>query len=681
MDMSFLVRHGRASFAIGLILRLGLLVLAIPVTYQTWFVPFLTQAWPAHLLDPWSSFLAAHGPSVAFPYGPLYVLVFGPLTALGGLVSPKGAAFGLGATVFILDFLLYRALRGAVRPDQHYVVTYGYWISPIVLYVCYWHGQLDTLPVLLLTISLLLLKARRFTRSGLMLGLAAAAKLSMGISIPFVWIYAISARRLRGIAVRLVLSTLAGTATLLPFLASRGFRQMVLGTPEKDKAFSLAMQYGDHAFYIMPMAFAGLVFATWRIRRFNFEILFNLVGVGFFVLFLLTPASPGWALWLLPFIVVHLTRAIATGWLLTLAFSTLFVAFHLVTSTGASVLGQPMELPLVPPRIIDLLLSAYLAAGAAIAFHMLRLGLLSNPFYLMSRQPIAVGVAGDSGSGKDTLAEALRDVFGPAATSMISGDDYHAWDRHKPMWRALTHLNPRANNLRRFGEDVRALRRGRTVQSPHYDHSTGRMTKPRSIRAADVVIASGLHTLHMPELNIAFDLKIFLAMDEELRRYFKIRRDVRVRGHTLESVIASLDQREPDCERYIRPQAAAADMVLSLVPVDQREIADPLGGALNPQMALAIETAPTADLVSLTRVLIGLAGLRVATETRDDGRLRIVVEGEPSSEDVAAAASVLSPDAADFLALEPQWRGGLTGVMQLAVVDQISQKMQSTGKI
>ena len=31
----------------------------------------------------------------------------------------------------------------------------------------------------------------------------------------------------------------------------------------------------------------------------------------------------------------------------------------------------------------------------------------------------------------------------------LSGDDYHLWDRQKPIWQVMTHLNP-TNDLRDF---------------------------------------------------------------------------------------------------------------------------------------------------------------------------------------------------------------------------------------
>ena len=52
------------------------------------------------------------------------------------------------------------------------------------------------------------------------------------------------------------------------------------------------------------------------------------------------------------------------------------------------------------------------------------------------------------------------------------------------------------------------------------------MTKPRLIKSNQFILVSGLHTFSLPITRDACNLKIFLDIDEDLRRFFKIRRDV-----------------------------------------------------------------------------------------------------------------------------------------------------------
>ena len=68
-----------------------------------------------------------------------------------------------------------------------------------------------------------------------------------------------------------------------------------------------------------------------------------------------------------------------------------------------------------------------------------------------------IGISGDSGSGKDTLARGTGALFGCEQTTQLSGDDYHLAERHDPLWERMTHLDPAANDLARLAADVAAL--------------------------------------------------------------------------------------------------------------------------------------------------------------------------------------------------------------------------------
>jgi len=286
-----------------------------------------------------------------------------------------------------------------------------------------------------------------------------------------------------------------------------------------------------------------------------------------------------------------------------------------------------------------------------------------------------VGVAGDSGAGKDTFADAITGLFGEHSVVKLSGDDYHLWDRQKPMWQVMTHLNPMANNLEGFCNDLLSLTDGKSVLCRHYDHQKGRRSKSFQIESNDFIIASGLHALYLPAIRVCYNLKIYLDIDEGLRRYFKLKRDVQQRGHTVEQVLSSFENRDRDSERFIRPQSNHADLILSLQPNHSRMLEDwndkhPL------RLKLVVSTRNGFNELSIHRVLVGVCGLHVDISAENDGAdIKMTIEGEVSSPDIAMAADILCPRVLEFLDIPPKWKDGMLGLMQLITLSHISQAL------
>jgi hypothetical protein len=236
-----------------------------------------------------------------------------------------------------------------------------------------------------------------------------------------------------------------------------------------------------------------------------------------------------------------------------------------------------------------------------------------------------------------------------------------------------THLNPAANRLRELTDDVMALTLGRSIQCRYYDHGSGRFEPTRSKHYNDVVLVSGLHTLYAPELRSALDVKIFLDMDERLRRYWQIERDTRERGHDRAEVEARLARREPDLQRYIRPQAAHADLVLRLEPREEVAL-DAADGAGAPPLRLRSTIRSGLQIDEVSR-LIGVFSFAETEVERADGSGETLFrfEGEDlSGADVAEIVKLLVPHWDELIAIEPHFDDGVTGVMQLLVLMQIS---------
>ncbi len=315
------------------------------------------------------------------------------------------------------------------------------------------------------------------------------------------------------------------------------------------------------------------------------------------------------------------------------------------------------------------------ATGIILVMRIWRETVSRNDYFRLSRKPFVIGIAGDSGAGKDTFSDAIKGLFGSHSVTTLSGDDYHLWDRQKPMWQVMTHLNPMANDLERFANDLVALTDGKSIQSKRYEHKTGRMSRPFSIKSNDIIVASGLHALYLPILRECYNLSVYLDIDENLRRHFKLQRDVHIRGHVVESVLSAFDIREPDSARFIRPQASHANLVLSLQPIHPRVLED-LDEKQPLRFKLVARSHHGINELSLTRVLVGVCGLHVdMLVNSDSSEIELRIEGDTSAQDIALAAQMICPRIFEFLDIHPKWQDGVMGLMQLITLSHINQAL------
>ena len=80
------------------------------------------------------------------------------------------------------------------------------------------------------------------------------------------------------------------------------------------------------------------------------------------------------------------------------------------------------------------------------------------------------------------------------------------------------------------------LIKGNTIAVRYYNHKDWKKSRITKLKSNDIILSSCLHALFLPSMRKCYDLKIFLDMDEDLRQYFKTKRDVLQRGHSLNDV-------------------------------------------------------------------------------------------------------------------------------------------------
>ena len=185
---------------------------------------------------------------------------------------------------------------------------------------------------------------------------------------------------------------------------------------------------------------------------------------------------------------------------------------------------------------------------------------------IIARSPLVfvIGVAGDSGSGKTTFTNAIRQIFGPDLVATITLDDYHKYDREERRRLDITPLHPDANNLAQLETDVARLKEGYAITKPVYNHTTGTFDPPVPFASKKIIILEGLHTLFTPRLRELLDFSVFVDPDQEVKYAWKQKRDTNNRGYSPAEVTEEITRRETDYEAFIAPQRCLADAVIRI---------------------------------------------------------------------------------------------------------------------
>jgi uridine kinase len=673
-DLQALLRS--PLFLAGAAVRLACLPFFGSSYLTDFFVPFLDTAVLNPSANPWSL-----SPPHFFPYGSvLFALLFAPRYLAHLLVG--NAALGTGplglalvkAPLFALDaWLLVLLTRFSPRRTRRLLVYY--WLNPVLFFITYLHGQLDVAAIAFLVASLLLLVRRSTAGSALAMAAATLCKFQVVLVVPLLLVYLwnrhFARAALRRIAVWTAWWAAVSVVGFLPVLRVGHLLYVTTGSPEAFRLFAARLDLGQgRVLYLGVVAVLLLLGRLCLSTRITEEGLFYGAAALLGSLVAVTDAAPGWFYWVLPFLALFFATQDLAPRSLHWTLVALYL-FYFVVLPGR----------VAPASLVDGLAFTAMQASLCASLIAVWLLILQRELPLRGRgRPLLIGVAGDSASGKSTLSTVLEDLFNPRHTLVLEGDDYHRWERGHFKWRDYTHLNPRANDLEDMASHTLALRAGRAVFQPHYDHETGSFSAPREIRPARTLIVQGLHALYLRGLRDRFDLKIFLHPDEQVRLAWKVRRDSRERGHPPESVLESFRRRREDGVQHILPQRDLADWIVEVKaqgPITDEEI---LAGR-EPDLLVEHLLWNDAPVQSLAKAFAAIPECTVTARPVEGqiNRIAFRVEGQMTAARVQEVAEQVFPLLRHVTRgrSEPVWHEGLAGLNQLIAIALLEGRLEA----
>jgi uridine kinase len=190
----------------------------------------------------------------------------------------------------------------------------------------------------------------------------------------------------------------------------------------------------------------------------------------------------------------------------------------------------------------------------------------TRPIPNLGKSPLIIGICGGSGSGKSTITRKIIEALPSEHAVVICHDSYYK-DHPELSFEERAQLNfdhPDAIETPLLVEHLRQLRAGQPIDLPSYDFSTHRR-QPDVIRIQPhpAILVEGILILENRALRDLMDIKIFVDTDADLRFMRRLKRDIKKRGRSMESVFEQyLATVRPMHMEFVEPSKRFADIII-----------------------------------------------------------------------------------------------------------------------
>lgn len=625
-------------------------------------------------LNPWQYYFENNLNEDAFPYHGLMLLLHSVPSVLVKILNVNSYVSTLlfKSPLLVSDLLLYGTLVKMFPHAKRNVVIF-YLLNPIIFYAIYLHSQLDIIPTALLVLSIYNLHRGKTLWSAIVLGCAMATKFHVLLVFPLMFLYSWRKFSGREALLFLILPFLVLLFFDFPFLFSEGFINLVLLNGKQSLIFDSFYDIGLLRIYLPILVVLLVYFHFFIQRKVNRDLLNFYITALYIVILVFIYPSPAWYVWLVPFITIYFLQ-IGSGkavYILYTGFSTIylifFVFFHQGDYSDILLLGDPLDFKIESVLLTNVFYTVLEALLLVTLYLLYKHGINSNSVYRTARN-LTIGIGGDSGVGKTTYVSNLSLLLGERLLK-LEGDGEHKWERGHDNWNHFTHLDPKANNIHQQAQAIRDLKNDQKIYRSEYDHKTGNFTEPNRVEPRDFIAISGLHPFYLPVLRKTIDIKIFIDTDEKLRQHWKILRDTKYRGYSLDKIMAQIESRKIDSEKYIHPQKHFSDLTIRLYTEDNFEL-----GREDSQFDLCLKVTLDAS-INLDYVVNSL-GCPLIWDYNEDLATQYLIFKESPDVDFKKLAHNTIQNVSELLSDNSTFLNGYDGFIQYLTLLLISEELK-----
>ena len=180
---------------------------------------------------------------------------------------------------------------------------------------------------------------------------------------------------------------------------------------------------------------------------------------------------------------------------------------------------------------------------------------------------LLIGICGGSASGKSSIAKYIQNYFNKEECEIIELDSYY-YD--------LSHLSlkereknnfdhPKAFDFDFMYNQLKELKKNNSISSPIYNYKKHiRENKFKNLSPKKIILIEGILIFYDKKILDLLDMKIFIDTSQELRLQRRIKRDLKGRERTYDSIINQMKSTViPMHNKFIRPTKKYADFIIT----------------------------------------------------------------------------------------------------------------------